>query len=836
MAGRFRPTAYAFLCLLIALLVVPALFALFEQAPDSPPANSGPTPSELLACEPASGADSWLRTAVRLAEVGESARAEEIYRAVLAEDATNECAVRGLAALSVGPTSEPEDKSPSQQVGDSWSSVLERHFSPLGAPLLVALAVLLLLLVFGRLATPWAVSPEDRSWGSSGQRRGLLVLAVVLIFIAASTPVAAGLVQSSSTGAVLPLICLLLVAWLLLDLAGRLHSRLREDERACADRGPLAGYRFLGGSCVGAGCLALVSGLVLLGIVAMDQQVDWDVLLLLSGMAAVLGIALLAAIRGQALRMLVEVWGTAGSIDASAGQYLVSRLGALGTSPPAGLEVPQQTDVTALPADALTTLPEAAFAKALFRVLQAVRPAAPYQATVAVVDTSTVTIALVRNGRNAEPITTLTRAELSLPPLPKEITATDKRLVDDATKHLITAAAAHILLALSKRHRELEPGLCGATRSPSLAMHAIATDPAQAVGATLQSQLIAAAVADNPSNGLARTADLGRLGRLPTFEDQSELVDATSIEYLRVRDRAGCESLALRLLFTQAAARLNIVLLYRRDQMDAAVLAVSALVDALHLPAPILVDTPLVQEMRVAVAYLALGLDDKLELALRERETWFGKLGIAKSWMPPKLTPLTAATAYSRACWRCQTGPTSSAGSKWQEETLADLRIAVTKEAIRRWAQVDPSFDNLRTPHDRWTAHFKVLVGDPLSTTSFLDVPPLKNHKAQLESLGVEGPADLLAVSPYLAAVRYGIAPAIMRRWREIARLAMDQGGARAVPPTLLAVLINLGVSSRSDLRTRVQSDKAAWHERVLSATANLPIMVKDSDWDAYIG
>jgi hypothetical protein len=232
--------------------------------------------------------------------------------------------------------------------------------------------------------------------------------------------------------------------------------------------------------------------------------------------------------------------------------------------------------VTALPEEALTTLPQGRIAAALFNVVQAVLPTVPWRASVVLVDHDTATVTLSRNGHPAD-VTRVSRSGLGLPEVP---TTGDEETRNDqigvANTQLLTAAAAVILLALSKRHPGLRNGLCGATRWQSAALQVLATeepltDDRTPEKQTLRKRLLARAAQLDPDNALAWVAYLHCFGRRsPNLEDQRRFAELMAEAHDRMfRHGApppGFEALRLRMRYSRAVAWVNVHLL--ADDMD----------------------------------------------------------------------------------------------------------------------------------------------------------------------------------------------------------------------------------------------------------------------------
>jgi len=246
---------------------------------------------------------------------------------------------------------------------------------------------------------------------------------------------------------------------------------------------------------------------------------------------ACLGLVLVAVGRGHALRLLVQV-KKGKDDDASGTAYVLARLQELGTSPPEGLKMPQQLDVDNLPTEALTSLPTGRLAAALASVLKVISPAIPWKAVVEGEENSSrVVVTLTRNGSVVR--TALVDADGFLPKpgssggsaaSPEHGDKGDEGAAKQGSADrgdLLTAAAAVVLTELARIHRQLEAGLCGASRWESVAAQVVATKPPSTTGGSeLRRELLAYAVQADPPNALAQLALASLLG-----EDASSAED-----------------------------------------------------------------------------------------------------------------------------------------------------------------------------------------------------------------------------------------------------------------------------------------------------------------------
>jgi len=451
-------------------------------------------------------------------------QAAALYQAIKEQRPSSTCARNGL--LRIAEAKAGGRVTPGEKVSSRWNTIYSGWLQPMTNGILLFLGVLLFLLVVARLATPAVVHPKGRA--HRGWDRAAWWLGFLALIAAAAVPAAASYAQSAA-------------GWWTKDLStGWLPTVL------VAGAALLAAALALGGQPLKT--IAVVMGVVIaLGVALLlafglpaHLPRRTTALWVLGSVLAVLGVAWLAAARGLTLKLQVDARGSSGAADANASQFLIARLADLGSTPPAGLRTPRQTDVTALPDDALTALPQGPVVAALFNVLRAARSAVPWQCTVTLLDDNdTAVVGLVRNGRPVDDVTRISRRSLRLPAIPLEGKGKER---DDAITRahgeLLTAAAAFILTTLSTRHRELAWGLCGATRWDSIAQHSIATDQYHDK-ADVKKSLLEAALDADQHNALARVARAhATAGDLPDdLEVESRLARDLDREFGQIRRR-----------------------------------------------------------------------------------------------------------------------------------------------------------------------------------------------------------------------------------------------------------------------------------------------------------
>ena len=132
---------------------------------------------------------------------------------------------------------------------------------------------------------------------------------------------------------------------------------------------------------------------------------------------------------------------------------------------------------------------------------------------------------------------------------------------------LRTAAAAFILLTLSKRYYHLRAGLSGAQHWRSVAMQVIATDPACHLSADDKVALLANAVAEDDGNMAAQLALLYTSYRTTADQLENRLFAEKLFDLLqKVPNEEGMWPLRLRLRFNLLAAFLNDAASFSRQE------------------------------------------------------------------------------------------------------------------------------------------------------------------------------------------------------------------------------------------------------------------------------
>jgi hypothetical protein len=615
---------------------------------------------------------------------------------------------------------------------------------------------------------------------------------------------------------------------------------------------------------VGVVAAALVAAAVadlLLADVGVDDDRGWPWavwLWALSVALAVLGAVLVDAAAGLRLRLQVETRNADGDADAAATQYLTGRLHELGSEPPKGLEVTEQTDVTALPEDALTSLPQGRVATALVSLLRAVVPTVPWRATVSLIDDDTATVAIVRNSRVVQR-ERISRSELGLPAFPVDGGSARREEAPAQARMQLLTAAAMILFALAERHPRLRAGLCDATKWQSTALQVLATqEPIRSNPDDAQRLLRAARDLDR-QNAVARVAYLYFLGREGDLEGERQFATCISREYRQIfgdlmegaqetaeeqekrerrPPREGFEALQLRMLFNMAASRLNVHLLTDTgagEQVEpAARQAWHKARDAarwlIRRLAQIEADdeqlADFARRLRPLAGYLWYGIRDRAHRSLfddNQAAAWAQEQRTVecamKDWALHPEEWVGPEASYHRACWRAERRVRDQL-----HLAIKDLRDAQLTEEDKRWARKDPSFLVFRsaTTDDPLRCDYKRIVGET-PPSEFLELPPFARHAEQLRAYGIEDAEQLLQASSWRLALHLGVDRSTVDRWKDIAGLAAATAGNQ--PPedvVWMYLLLNCDVASRDALKKRLRNEASRtqlYNELVKAAT-----------------
>lgn len=521
----------------------------------------------------------------------------------------------------------------------------------------------------------------------------------------------------------------------------------------------------------------------------------WSVAIVAAGV----GVWATALGRGLALRIRIEGRAADGTTTAL-GSHVLARLQLLGSQRPSGLSVPVQTDVTTLPDDALSVLPQGDLAKGAFRLFQTLGPAVPWHVTVTAVGEGTTAVEISRNGRLVDSTVvtyTLPAAELASAP------ADVKEIVG------AVGAAAFILVTLAERHPTLRIGLCGATRWAGLSAQVLATGVFRG-SASLQRKMLASAVENDPGNLAARVALLHVDGRRASDPDgarvYAEGLDGVLGAVTKNRQpdpgRAptpGWDALLIRGLFNAAVAWMNHYLFET---------AAAASRPSKHLS--LAKARRRVERLGEILAkdYRGLPLRD-LAADMRPagdflRAAIYAAAGVAPvGYAPPSETgghhSLTA--VYTRACWKAIR---AERDETYLKRALDDLATVASMPGFAEWARHDPSFQVFHRQETKTEIRrrYRTIVG-LVVPSDFLALPPFAAHADALRNIGVHSADALLQEDPRELAETLGVTVGQSRRWQAVAGLSRVTSAPDGPPLTvaMLFLLLASDVSSVEALR-----------------------------------
>ncbi len=293
---------------------------------------------------------------------------------------------------------------------------------------------------------------------------------------------------------------------------------------------------------------------------------------------AALGVVIVGRARGIGMGLVMQGHDKTGGDDAGLGASVRARLYTLGSHGPAGIQVTQQTDVSTLPQEALNLIPEGTLAKLAALFLSLFAPATPWRADITEQSDGSIVISILRNGvpadavviqpstlwlpdNNASNAGTASIANDTSPAVGGSTGGPDPAgtgTAADWTVALRTAAAAFILLTLSKRYYHLQAGLSGAQEWRSVAMQVIATDPACHLRADDKGALLVNAIAEDDGNMAAQLAFLNTCYRTTADQDGNRLFAEKLSSLLdMVPNEEGMWPLRLRLRFNLLVVLLN---------------------------------------------------------------------------------------------------------------------------------------------------------------------------------------------------------------------------------------------------------------------------------------
>jgi hypothetical protein len=486
--------------------------------------------------------------------------------------------------------------------------------------------------------------------------------------------------------------------------------------------------------------VALAAGVLIVGVIGLWWRFHWLDDRVTPGsyalLLAALGVIIVGRARGIGMGLVIQGHDKTGGDDAGMGASVRARLYTLASHGPAGIQVTQQTDVSTLPQDALSLIPEGILAKLATLFVSLFTPATPWRADVAEQSDGSIVVSILRNGVAADAVviraSTLWLPDRSAGNAGTVSIADDTRPAADGssegsgspgsgaapdwTVELRTAAAGFILLTLSKRYYHLRAGLSGAQDWRSVAMQVIATDPACRLSADDRRALLANAVAEDDGNMAARLAFLYASYRTTADQRENRLFAERLSKLLEtVPNEEGMWPLRLRLRFNLLAAKLNeAASSERRDDRpssdspeidkDAAEVrdALKVAADqAGHLVVfwqglenqkafPELWD-----DMDVAVTIAAEGV--RVEWARRFSDSMKVSWKESKDPGDHKQAKVTLLARYQQACTLvgCAAISAGEQGRQLYTQALHVLEMVAAVPYFRTWARIDPSFAEL---------------------------------------------------------------------------------------------------------------------------------------------
>ncbi len=510
--------------MLAALLLAGWLAPLAAAARTAPKPN--PTaPPTLCNSSGARAGSEIIRQADRLAGTGKTASAaQHLYDVVLGDarstPADRDCAARGLAVLATAPVAAAR-RSAGQRAQGAWDAFYASWVSPAVGYGVPALVVFALLLAAARVMTSWTprrvIGPRSRGLATRimlklayaaavlGAALSALGLTVGLAWASEHHPQAAGRLEFTIGWALVGMVLVAAgVAWAWLAWArARTPHRFKRWPIVLAAVAALA-------ACLGpsAGTAAFAARFD-----APDHDVAAGELIATAVPLAVVAITVVAWLRGTSLGVRLRGHNAKGDDDAGLAQQVLTKLQAIGAHKPRGIQTVQQTDVSSLSGSALALLPDGTLSKAIAFLVQLFQPATPWSIDVADCGDGGFSVVVARNGSIVD--SSVIRAErlgfavTAAAPAGGQATGADAApALDKRQIALCTASAAYALVTLADYNHHLSDGLCGATKWPSVAAQAIATDPSVTVDEDAKRRLLSYAVALDSANLTARAAFL----------------------------------------------------------------------------------------------------------------------------------------------------------------------------------------------------------------------------------------------------------------------------------------------------------------------------------------
>jgi hypothetical protein len=652
------------------------------------------------------------------------------------------------------------------------------------------------------------------------------------------------------------------VVWVLYCIVGRPLKRtvyapgLKKRRRRELGLGR---YARIGWTVLVTAVMALGAGVLIVGVIGLWWRFHWLDDRVTPGvyvpLLAGLGVVIVGRARGIGMGLVIQGHDRTGGDDAGLGASVRARLYTLASHGPAGIQVTQQTDVSTLPQDALSLIPEGILAKLATLFVSLFTPATPWRADVTEQSDGSIVVSILRNGVAADAV--VIRASTLWLPDKSASNAGTASITDDTgpaaggssggsgpagpgtaadwTVELRTAAAAFILLTLSKRYYHLCVGLSGAQHWRSVAMQVIATDPACRLSADDKRALLARAVAEDDGNMAARLAFLNTSYRNTADQRENRLFAEKLSKLLEILpNEEGMWPLRLRLRCNLLAAKLNEAAWFERrddrprsnspdvdnDKDLAGLREVLCEADKQAGHLVIFLQDPenrkafpeLWDDMDVAMTISAEAV--KVEWARRFIDQMEDSWKESKDRGDHKQANMTLPGRYEQACALvgCAAISAGEQRSQLYTQALHVLEMVMAVPDFRTWARTDPSFAEL---HDIDKIEkvlcptsavgckpetVKVLApcatnealahkyASPLASApdivdrfksltgdpcpaDFLALPPFTEHRAAIEKRGIHNAAELGQEAAATLVSELGITEGVARRWLEVAEL-----------------------------------------------------------------
>jgi hypothetical protein len=630
---------------------------------------------------------------------------------------------------------------------------------------------------------------------------------------------------------------------------------------------------------------------------------------------AALGVVIVGRTRGIGMGLVMQGHDKNGGDDAGLGASVRARLYTLGSHGPAGIQVTQQTDVSTLPQEALSLIPDGTLSKLAALFVSLFAPATPWRADVTEQSDGSIVVSILRNGVAADAV--VIRASTLWLPDKNVNDAGTASIADDTgpaasgsaqgsspggpgtaadwTVELRTAAAAFILLTLSRRYYHLEAGLSGAKDWRSVAMQVIATDPACHLTEDDKRALLANAVAEDGGNMAAQLAFLNASYRTTADQRENRLFAEKLYSLLdKMPNDEGMWPLRLRLRFNLLACLLNEAASFERrydrplpqskdvpevrDVLCKAAKQAGRLVVFWRNSENQRTLPDLWDDMDVAVTTAAEAVQmewkrrfrDAMEVSWKEED---------RDRSDRKKAKMTLLARYQKVC--LLVGRAALLAGQQQldryAEALDELEMVTAVKYFRSWARADPSLTELHdvdtmtklllTPaagaHGEpnapdvaamkaaeYVGRFKRLTGEPCPA-DFLALAPFAKCRPEIEKRGIHTAADLGQEAAATLVSELGITNGVAKRWLGVARLytwlrevppasglANDAADPDTITTALVFLLMQANLDSVPALRRELWQDGGSalgqFRTRLLDRAQSWAIVVPAGDDISY--